>query len=155
MISFKYNKTREIDFPGFIVYILNFNLMIPASFAELKAISRSGPMIKPMNPKSFRPRYMAISVDSGESPIWLPITFGSTVRLMINKMTARTASWVPNAIFPVARWKIDHGASMTIEPINGIKSITQMIADITIAYFGVMKSKPIRETMKIITLTKN
>lgn len=128
---------------------------MPASLAELNPIRISGPMMKPRMPNSFKPRYMAISVDSGERPIWLPITFGSTVRRMINKMTARTANWVPSAILPVARWKMDHGANMTIEPMSGIKSITHMIADMTIAYSGAMKSKPIKDTMKMMTLTRN
>lgn len=128
---------------------------MPASFAELNPINSNGPMTKPMKPNSFRPRYMAIRVDNGERPIWLPITLGSTVRLMISKMTASTASCVPRAIFPVARWKMDHGARMTIEPINGIKSINQITADITMAYSGVMKSNPISATIKIITLTRN
>ena len=66
--------------------------MIPASFAELNAITKSGPIIKPKTPNNFKPRNIAINVTRGESPICWPINFGSIVRLMASRIAASIES---------------------------------------------------------------
>jgi len=104
--------------------------MIPASLAELNAMTISGPIKNPRKPISFKPKYIAISVASGDNPIWRPITFGSTVRRMANRTMANMESFVPKTTSPVKNTYNAHGPTTAIDPIIGMKSTTQMISDI-------------------------
>lgn len=128
---------------------------MPASFADFRAMSKSGNKISPSAPIIFTPKYMEISVASGDKPICAPMTFGSIVRRKISKMTPRIDSLVASTVSPVTKWKMAQGAIMTIEPIIGIKSITQIIKAVNNATFGVINNNPTNETAKIIKLTRN
>ena len=132
-----------------------FTLMIPASRAVVNKMTTSGPMKKPRNPISFSPINIAISVGSGESPIWEPITFGSTVRRMMSKTAAKIANFVPLATSPLMNWYNDQGARIMMEPRIGMTSMIQMTSDMTIAYFGTIKSNPTNETARMMKLTNS
>ena len=127
--------------------------MIPASRAEVNAMTTNGPRIKPSIPNSFKPRNIAIRVARGDRPICLPITFGSTILRIAKRIIASMDNLIPIAVFPARNINNAHGPRMMIDPIIGMMSMTQMTSDIIIATSGAIINKPINEAANMIKLT--